>query len=61
MPLIKWLLWRRWLFKRWIKGSKPEPLINNLLKTNFGSCRHFPIIYRDMVRLISKEQGRGHQ
>ncbi len=53
MPVIKWFLWRRWQFKRWVKGSAAEPLSSNLLRVNLGSCRDYPIIYRDMLRIIA--------
>ncbi|ORC23909.1 hypothetical protein B1H42_05960 [Enterobacter cloacae subsp. cloacae] len=55
MPIVKWFLWRRWFFSKWTKNYKEQPVMGNLFKTNFASCRSCPIIYRDMVRII-----RGH-
>ncbi|RYM55631.1 hypothetical protein BSQ96_02695 [Serratia proteamaculans] len=52
MAIIKWFIWRRWVFRYWVQCSRPEPLLSNCFKCNVASCRTYPIIHRDMQRIM---------
>ncbi|SUG89860.1 Uncharacterised protein [Salmonella enterica subsp. enterica] len=53
MSVIAWFLWRRWQFKNWIGNHYYPKLIGNTLSVNFARCREYPIIHRDIVRIVN--------
>lgn len=56
MALIEWFLWRRWEFIVLTRCEYSDRLVNNLRKVNFGHCRDYPFIYRDMLRIIRRNR-----
>lgn len=47
--VIKWFLWRRWQFKRWINKDVSLLACHN---NNLAGCRKHPVIYNDMCRIV---------
>lgn len=55
MILIKWVLWRSWFFIHWINQiSYPDEFLGNLHQNNFAGCKYNKLIFRDMIRILSK-------
>jgi hypothetical protein len=53
MKIIKWFLWRRWLFRHWLKSmTVSDALMHNCHKCNIAGCAEQPLIRKDMVRII---------
>lgn len=55
--VIKWILWRRWLFIKWTRQD-PENmgavLFANMLKTNLAGSKESIFIRNDVARILSK-------
>lgn len=57
MNILRWYLWRRWVFINWCKDPYMEindTLVNNLYTVDFAGCRSNPSIHRDMVNIASR-------
>lgn len=56
MKVLEWFLWRRWLFKNWMKDGdfSCEWLLLQCKSFNFAGCKYHPVIYRDMEKILWK-------
>jgi len=50
--IIKWFLWRRWLFMKWTDASDGEHMLRNCKSCNIAGCRTHHVIYKDMEKIL---------
>lgn len=55
MTVIWWFIYHRWKFTKWVRGesfSQRILLTEAAWRNNLCNCRKYPVIHRDMVRIL---------